>query len=64
MLIGHVLAVVIITIGREGLLRAVRSIFSQNTNEPIQILIGVDKDSYQSIPTLKSILRDQHLGRS
>ena len=59
MLIGHVLAVVIITIGREGLLRAVRSIFSQNTNEPIQILIGVDKDSYQSIPTLKSILKEE-----
>lgn len=52
----HEIAVVMVTIGRESLLRAVRSVFSQDFNHPIQILIGVDTDNEKNIAIWKAIL--------
>lgn len=40
------IAIIICTVCRKSLLRAVGSIFAQNYIGPIQILIGVDKDLY------------------
>lgn len=55
----HQLAVVIITIGRTSLLRAVRSVFCQQFEGRIQILIGVDLDLYQQVAQLKAILTEE-----
>lgn len=52
----HAIAVVMITIGRKSLLRAVRSIFKQDFNQPVQVLIGVDCDPEKNIPIWKAIL--------
>ncbi|AFU18214.1 glycosyltransferase family A protein [Actinobacillus suis] len=50
------LAVVIVTVGRESLLRAVRSVFSQQFSGNIQILIGVDLDLSGQLPHYRQIL--------
>lgn len=52
----HRLAIVVITTCRESLLRAVRSIFRQKFSEPLQILIGVDCDPHQRLPSLRTTL--------
>ncbi|MBL9152509.1 MAG: glycosyltransferase family 2 protein [Verrucomicrobiales bacterium] len=40
----HDLSIIVTTVGRASLLRAVRSIFSQRFSGPLQVLIGVDTD--------------------
>ncbi len=52
----HDLAVVIVTICREALLRCVRSIFDQKHRGPIQIMIGVDSDLNDRAERLQTIL--------
>lgn len=52
----HSIAVVIVTIGRQSLLRAVRSIFAQQFSQPVQVLIGVDCDRDNNIAIYKAIL--------
>jgi tetratricopeptide (TPR) repeat protein len=52
----HALAVVIATICRDSLIRAVRSIYTQKFSGKMQILIGVDCDPDNRAATLKSIL--------
>ena len=52
----HALAVVIATICRDSLIRAVRSIYAQKFSGKMQILIGVDCDPDNRAATLKSIL--------
>lgn len=53
----HQLAFVLITIGRDSLLRAVRSIFSQKFNGRIQVLIGIDIDIDNRIAELQQTLK-------
>ncbi|OOR98927.1 glycosyltransferase [Haemophilus paracuniculus] len=55
----HQIAVVIITIGRDNLLRAVRSVFQQKFEGKIQVLIGVDIDKFQQIPQLRATLEQE-----
>lgn len=55
----HQIAVVIITIGRDNLLRAVRSVFNQQFEGKIQVLIGVDVDPFQQIPQLRATLEQE-----
>lgn len=47
------LAVVIVTICRESLLRSVRSLFKQDFTGRMQVLIGVDCDPNDKLPTLR-----------
>ncbi|WP_150539285.1 glycosyltransferase family A protein [Actinobacillus vicugnae] len=53
------LAVVIITVGRSSLLRAVRSIFAQQFSGNIQILIGIDIDLSGQLPSYRQILMQE-----
>lgn len=55
----HQLAFVLITIGRDSLLRAVRSIFRQKFNGRIQVLIGVDIDIDNRIAELQQTLKQE-----
>jgi hypothetical protein len=55
----HALAIVIVTICRESLLRAVRSIFAQTLSLPIQVLIGVDHDPDHRASDLKALLEQE-----
>lgn len=53
------IAVVIPTVGRESLLRAVRSVFAQDVDQPVQILVGVDIDKYGHAASLrKQLMRE------
>jgi hypothetical protein len=52
----HDLAVVMTTVGRASLLRAVRSVFSQRFSGPMQILIGVDTDLTGQVPDMRATL--------
>ena len=45
-------SVVIITVGRDSLLRAVRSVFRQTHSGIIQVLIGVDAELFQPLVPL------------
>ena len=49
-------AVVMATVGRESLLRAARSVFAQDIDSPIQLLIGVDVDKFGLTKTLRKVL--------
>lgn len=53
------IAVIIPTICRNNLLRAVRSVYSQDFDGKIQILIGVDIDERKKIPQIRSILENE-----
>lgn len=53
------IAVVMVTVGRESLLRAVRSIFSQQFTGNIQILIGVDLDLSGRLNYYRQILNQE-----
>lgn len=52
----YAISVVVVTIGRDSLLRAIRSIFSQKFEGNIQILIGIDVDVYGNYLRFKSLL--------
>ena len=52
------MSVVIATIGRLTLLRAVKSIFDQKFEAKIQILIGIDIDQYGNINNIKRLLTE------
>lgn len=53
------MAVVVITVGRKSLIRAIRSIFNQNYTQPIQILIGVDVDLTNNITEYQTLLENE-----
>lgn len=55
----HDLSVVIVTICRQTLLHAVRSIYQQKFSGRIQILIGVDYDPFQNKESLHATLREE-----
>lgn len=50
------ISVVVVTVGRDSLLRAIRSIFRQKFEGRIQILIGIDVDIYGNYLQFKSLL--------
>jgi len=53
------ISIVIPTVCRPELIRCVRSIFSQTFENPIQILIGVDKDLYLNSEDYKQLLTNE-----
>lgn len=53
------IAVVIATVGRSSLLRAVRSIFAQDIEKPIQVLIGIDIDKYGQSNRIRETLLEE-----
>lgn len=58
----HELAVVIPTVGRAHLLRAVRSLYRQRFSGRMQILIGVDVDLGGRVPEMRSVLEEERPG--
>jgi hypothetical protein len=52
----HDMAIVICTVCRESLLRAVRSLYAQTHSGPLQVLIGVDVDAFGQESRLKEII--------
>lgn len=53
----HDLAIVIISLCRESLIRAVRSVYAQQTDCRMQILVGVDHDEHGKSSELEQQLR-------
>jgi hypothetical protein len=53
----HRITVVVLTTCRTSLLRALRSVFGQSLREPMQVLIGVDRDPDRRLPVLFETLR-------
>ena len=52
-------SVVIITVGRDSLLRAVRSVFHQTHSGILQILIGVDAELFQPVvPLIEKLIQE------
>jgi hypothetical protein len=58
----HEIAVVIVTVCRQSLLRAVRSVFSQELQCRIHLLVGVDVDLYGHGPTLRETIEREKPG--
>jgi hypothetical protein len=57
--VRHDIAIVIVTICRQALLRAVRSIYYQKFNGRLQILIGVDHDKFGQKSSLQAKLEEE-----